>query len=61
MCVLRSFLRLRDTLVKDSSSHILRMRKALTQMNLQVHRVITDITGYSGMAMEQSWMENETP
>ena len=61
VCVLRSFLRLRDTLVKDSSSHILRMQKALTQMNLQVHRVITDITGYSGMAMEQSWMENETP
>ena len=59
MCVLRSFLRLRDTLVKDSSSHILRMQKALTQMNIQVHRVITDITGYSGMAIIRAILDGE--
>jgi transposase len=59
VCVLRSFLRLRDTLVKDSSSHILRMQKALTQMNIQVHRVITDITGYSGMAIIRAILDGE--
>jgi transposase len=59
ICVLRSFLRLRDTLVKDSSSHILRMQKALTQMNVQVHRVISDITGYSGMAIIRAILAGE--
>lgn len=39
VCVLRSFLRLRDSLVKDCASHILRMQKALTEMNVQIHRV----------------------
>jgi transposase len=59
VCVLRSFLRLRDTLVKDSSSHVLRMQKALTEMNIQVHRVITDITGYSGMAIIRAILNGE--
>lgn len=45
VCILRSFLRLRDTLVKDCSSHVLRMQKALTEMNIQIHRVLSDITG----------------
>jgi Transposase len=51
VCVLRSFLRLRDTLVKDCSSHVLRMQKALTEMNIQIHRLLSDITGYTGIAM----------
>ncbi len=59
VCVLRSFLRLRDTLVKDCSSHVLRMQKALTEMNIQVHRVLSDITGYSGMAMIRAILAGE--
>jgi transposase len=51
VCVLRTSLRLRDTLVKDCSSHVLRMQKALTEMNVQIHRVLSDITGYTGMAI----------
>src|ERR1700751_4845824 len=51
VCVLRALLRFRDTLVKDCSSHVLRMQKALTEMNVQIHRVLSDITGYSGMAI----------
>jgi transposase len=51
VCVLRTFLHLRDTLVKDCSSHVLRMQKALTEMNVQIHRVLSDITGYTGMAI----------
>src|SRR5260370_39241633 len=59
VCVLRSFLRLRDTLVKDSSIHALRMQKALTEMNIQIHRVLSDITGYSGMAMIRAILAGE--
>jgi transposase len=48
---LRSFLRQREMLIKCSSTHVLHMQKALTQMNLQIHNVISDITGLTGMAI----------
>jgi transposase len=56
---LRTFLRLRDTLVKDCSSHVLRMQKALTEMNVQIHRVLSDITGYTGMAIIRAILTGE--
>jgi transposase len=59
ICVLRTLLRLRDTLVKDCSSHVLRMQKALTEMNIQIHRVLSDITGYSGMAIIRAILAGE--
>jgi transposase len=59
VCVLRTFLRLRDTLVKDCSSHVLRMQKALTEMNIQIHRVLSDITGYTAMAMIRAILAGE--
>jgi transposase len=59
VCVLRSFLRLRESLVKDCSSHILRMQKALVEMNVQIHRVLSDITGYSGMAIIRAILAGE--
>jgi transposase len=46
MCVVRSYLRLRDTLSKDCNSLVQRMQKALTEMNVQIHRVISEITGF---------------
>jgi transposase len=49
VCVVRSYLRLRDTLTKDCNSLVQRMQKALTEMNIQLHRVISDITGVTGM------------
>ena len=48
---LRAYLRQRDMLIKSASTHILHMQKALTQMNLQLHNVISDITGTTGMAI----------
>ena len=51
MCVVRSYLRLRDTLSKDCNSLVQRMQKALTEMNIQIHRVISDITGVTGMSI----------
>ena len=48
---LRAYLRQRDMLIKSAASHIQHMQKALTQMNLHLHNVISDITGVTGMAI----------
>jgi transposase len=49
ICVLRSYVRQRDRLIKSGKIHINRMQKALNEMNIQLHHVITDITGITGM------------
>ena len=36
-------------LIESASRHIHQMQKALTQMNIQLHHVIKDITGETGM------------
>jgi transposase len=59
ICVLRSYIRQRDTLIKSASTHVQRMQKALTQMNLQLHRVISDITGITGMAIIRAIVAGE--
>ena len=46
---LRVYLRHRDRLIQSASSHIQRMQKALVQMNLQLHNVISDIAGLTGL------------
>lgn len=51
VCVLRSYIRQRDSLIKSASTHVQRMQKALIQMNLHLHKVISDITGHTGMAI----------
>ncbi|MFB2772021.1 IS110 family transposase [Pelatocladus sp. BLCC-F211] len=51
ICVLRSYIRQRDNLIKSTCVHVQRMQKALTEMNVQLHRVISDITGTTGMAI----------
>jgi transposase len=51
VCAVRSLLRHRNGLVQISSSHVQHMQKALTQMNLQIHNVISDITGVTGLAI----------
>ena len=51
---LRAYLRQRDMLIKSAATHILHMQKALTQMNLHLHNVISDITGTTGMAIIRS-------
>lgn len=57
--VLRSYIRHRETLVRSGISHIQRMQKALDQMNLQLHRVISDITGKTGMSILQAILAGE--
>ena len=51
ICILRSFLRQRAMLVTYASHHIQHMQKALDQMNLKLHHVVSDVTGVTGMAI----------
>lgn len=46
---LRAYLRQRDMLIKNASIHIQHMQKALIQMNVLLHNVISDITGATGL------------
>lgn len=46
---LRAYLRHRERLIDYAASHIQHMQKALMQMNVQLHHVVTDITGVTGM------------
>jgi transposase len=56
---LRSYLRQRESLVEETSARILRMQKALTQMNLMLHLVVTDITGVTGLKIVRSILDGE--
>ncbi|CRI66058.1 Transposase IS116/IS110/IS902 family protein [Thiocapsa roseopersicina] len=46
---MRADLRRRERLLDCAASHIQHMQKAPTQMNLQLHHVVSDITGKTGM------------
>ncbi len=59
VCVLRSFLRHRDNLIQIASTHVLHMQKALNQMNLQIHHVLSDITGLTGLAILDAILAGE--
>ena len=45
VCAVRSVMRHRTDLVQRACQHIQHMHKALTQMNLQIHNAISDMTG----------------
>lgn len=51
VCAIRSLLRHRESLVQMAATHVNHMQKALGQMNLQLHHVISDITGLTGLAI----------
>lgn len=59
VCVIRSLLRHRDSLVQMAAAHMQHMQKALTQMNLQIHHVLSDITGQSGLAILDAIVKGE--
>lgn len=56
---LRSYLRHRERLVEYAAAHIQHMQKALMQMNLQLHHVVSDITGATGMKIIRSIVAGE--
>jgi transposase len=59
VCTVRSILRHRDSLVQMASSHVQHMQKALDQMNLQLHHVISDITGLTGIRIIEAILAGE--
>jgi transposase len=59
VCVLRSYLRQREMLRQAASQHIQHMQKALQQMNLLLHNVVSDITGMTGMKIIKAILAGE--
>jgi transposase len=59
ICAIRSLWRHRDSLVEMATCHVQHMQKALDQMNLQIHHVISDITGSTGLAIVGAILKGE--
>jgi transposase len=59
ICAVRSLLRHRKSLVEAASKHVQHMQKALDQMNIQIHRVLSDLTGRSGLAILDAILEGQ--
>lgn len=59
VCAVRSLLRHRESLVELASQHVQHMQKALDQMNLQLHHVISDVTGTTGLAIIDAILAGE--
>jgi len=56
---LRAYLRQRERLLDYAAAHIQHMQKALMQMNLQLHHVLTDITGVTGLSIIRAIVAGE--
>jgi transposase len=56
----RVLMRQRGELVQSASQHVQHMHKSLTQMNLQIHHVISDITGLTGSATVDAILDGQS-
>src|ERR1044072_2244209 len=59
ICVLRSYMRQREQLIRSAARPVQQMQKALAQMNLKLPHVISDITGVTGMAIIRAILVGE--
>lgn len=59
IAVLREYWRHRASLVESVSREILHMQKSLEQMNLHLHKVLSDITGVTGMQIIRAIVAGE--
>jgi transposase len=59
LCAVRSLLRHRSALVRYASDHVRHLHKALTQMNLQLQNVISDLTGLTGLSILEAILSGE--
>ena len=57
--VLRTYMRERDSIIKERSTFVQRMQKALTKMNLLLYNVIDDITGKTGTLIIEAILKGE--
>ena len=56
---LRAYMRQRERLLEYAASHIQHMQKALIEMNLQLHHVVADITGATGLRIIRTILAGE--
>jgi transposase len=57
--VLRSYMRHRQMLIEYAAAHVQHIQKAMTQMNLQLKHVLSDITGWTGMKIIRAIVAGE--
>ena len=59
VCMLRTLVRDKANLVAESGDWVRRMQKSLDQMNVRVHRAVSDIDGVTGIAILQAIVNGE--
>lgn len=59
VCALREIVRVREKALAGRARHVQRMQKALTQMNVQLMSVLTDIAGETGLAIIRAIVAGE--
>src|SRR5947208_7029848 len=59
VCMLRTLVRDKANLVAERGDWVRRMQKSLDQMNVRVHRAVSDIDGVTGMAILRAIVNGE--
>ncbi len=59
ICMLRTLVRDKANLVAESGDWVRRMQKSLDQMNVRVHRAVSDIDGVTGLAIMRAIVNGE--
>lgn len=59
VCMLRTLVRDKGNLVAEAGDWLRRMQKSLDQMNVRVHRAVSDIDGVTGMAIIRAIVAGE--
>jgi len=59
VCMLRTLVRDKGNLVAEAGDWLRRMQKSLDQMNVRVHRAVSDIDGVTGMAIVRAIVAGE--
>jgi transposase len=59
VCMLRTLMRDKSTLVAERADWLRRIQKSLDQMNVRVHRAVSDLDGLTGMAILRAIAQGE--
>jgi transposase len=59
VCMLRTLVRDKANLVAEAADWLRRMQKSLDQMNVRVHRAVSDLDGVTGMAIVRAIVDGE--
>lgn len=59
VCMLRTLVRDKGTLIAEAADWVRRMQKSLDQMNVRLHRAVSDLDGTTGMAILRAIVEGE--